>query len=60
MMGVLAQEFPQYNWQQNKGYPTKAHIEAIKEFGHCKWHRKSFFKKIFAQDCGVQLEMELN
>ncbi len=35
-------EFPEYNWKQNKGYGTKQHIEAIKKYGVCKYHRKSF------------------
>lgn len=34
--------FPQYHWYDNKGYPTKAHREAIKMHGPCKLHRKSF------------------
>lgn len=37
---------PQYNWQKNKGYLTKEHIEAIKTYGVSKFHRKSFLKKI--------------
>lgn len=35
-------EFPQYMWRKNKGYGTKEHIEAIKKYGICKYHRKSF------------------
>jgi ribonuclease HII len=35
-------EFPQYNWKQNKGYPTKEHRNAIREFGITKYHRKTF------------------
>ncbi|AOW20547.1 ribonuclease HII [Urechidicola croceus] len=35
-------EFPKYNWKQNKGYPTKQHREAIREFGITQYHRKSF------------------
>ncbi|PHS51915.1 MAG: ribonuclease HII [Lutibacter sp.] len=35
-------EFPQYFWKKNKGYPTKQHREAIKEFGVTSYHRKSF------------------
>lgn len=41
-MEKLDKEFPQYNWKQNKGYPTIAHRKAIAEFGACKYHRKSF------------------
>lgn len=35
-------EFPEYNWKKNKGYGTKEHINAIKKYGICKYHRKSF------------------
>lgn len=35
-------EFPQYNWKKNKGYPTKEHRNAIREFGITKYHRTSF------------------
>ena len=33
---------PNYNWSQNKGYPTKEHKARIREFGISKYHRKSF------------------
>ncbi|MGI9531943.1 ribonuclease HII [Lutimonas sp.] len=35
-------EFPQYNWSKNKGYPTKEHRQAIREFGATEYHRLSF------------------
>ena len=41
-MNKIHEEFPMYNWKQNKGYPTKEHREAIREFGITKYHRKSF------------------
>ncbi|WP_027881144.1 ribonuclease HII [Mesoflavibacter zeaxanthinifaciens] len=41
-MNKIHEEFPMYNWKKNKGYPTKEHREAIKEFGVTKYHRKSF------------------
>jgi len=41
-MEILHQEFPMYNWKQNKGYPTIEHREAIKKYGITKYHRKSF------------------
>lgn len=37
-----ASQYPQYSWQDNKGYPTKKHILAIKKYGICCLHRKSF------------------
>ncbi|MDO1499710.1 ribonuclease HII [Winogradskyella maritima] len=41
-METIHEEFPMYNWKKNKGYPTKEHREAIKKYGPCKYHRKSF------------------
>ena len=41
-MDKLAEEYPQYDWQRNKGYPTKKHREAIKLHGITPYHRKSF------------------
>ena len=41
-MDRLAEEFPQYGWDGNKGYPTKAHREAIARYGVTPYHRKSF------------------
>ena len=35
-------EFPNYAWKKNKGYPTKQHRNAIREFGVTKYHRKTF------------------
>lgn len=36
------QEYPYYGWNTNAGYPTKKHREAIKKYGSCKLHRKTF------------------
>ena len=41
-MNELAKEFPQYDWLSNKGYPTKKHREAIRQFGITPYHRKSY------------------
>ncbi|WDF60673.1 ribonuclease HII [Flavobacterium sp. KACC 22758] len=41
-MDQIHEEFPMYNWKQNKGYPTKEHREAIKKYGTTKYHRMSF------------------
>ena len=38
----LADEFPEYGWAQNKGYPTRAHREAIGKYGITPYHRKTF------------------
>ena len=39
-------EYPEYQFAKHKGYGTKVHTEAIKEFGPCKIHRLTFLKKI--------------
>ena len=44
-MKELALEYPQYGWERNMGYPTKEHIEAIKQWGYSPYHRKSFHPK---------------
>ena len=41
-MNKLAEEYPQYDWLSNKGYPTKKHREAIKQFGITPYHRRSY------------------
>ena len=41
-MDRLAEEFPQYDWLSNKGYPTKKHRDAIRQYGLTPYHRKSF------------------
>ena len=41
-MNRLAEEYPQYDWQQNKGYPTRKHREAIRQYGPSPYHRRSF------------------
>ena len=41
-MDRLAEEYPQYDWLSNKGYPTKRHREAIRQYGITPYHRKTF------------------
>ena len=41
-MNELAKEYPQYDWLSNKGYPTKKHRDAIRQFGITPYHRKSY------------------
>ena len=38
----LHEQFPQYHWDTNMGYPTKAHYEAIRQYGITPYHRKTF------------------
>ena len=41
-MFKIHQEYPIYDWNKNKGYPTKKHREGIKEHGSTNYHRRSF------------------
>lgn len=45
LMEEYDQVYPQYQFAKNKGYGTKAHIEAIKESGICDLHRRTFVRK---------------
>lgn len=42
LMLEIHNQYPQYRFDKHKGYPTKFHVEKIKEFGVCKYHRKTF------------------
>ncbi len=46
VMRQLAKEYPEYGFEQHKGYGTKAHYEAIRRFGLLPQHRKTFLKNI--------------
>jgi len=52
-MKNLHEEFPEYQWKQNKGYPTLTHRQAISIHGITPYHRKSF-------SMGVQLKLNLD
>ena len=41
-MNDLAEAYPQYDWQSNKGYPTPRHRQAIRQYGPSPYHRKTF------------------
>ena len=41
-MDALDKEYPEYDWMKNKGYPTKKHREAIRQYGITPYHRKTF------------------
>lgn len=41
-MDGLAEEYPQYDWKSNKGYPTKKHRDAIRQYGVTPYHRMSY------------------
>ena len=46
IMVELGTKYPQYGFEKHKGYGTKAHIEAIREFGPCPEHRRTFIKNV--------------
>ncbi|WP_337865740.1 ribonuclease HII [Ignavibacterium sp.] len=53
MMNRLAEKYPEYGWDKNRGYPTKQHIEALLKFGPTQVHRKSFLKKIISNQSEI-------
>ena len=50
LMLELAKEYPQYGFEIHKGYGTKAHYDALRQYGHCKIHRLSFLKKFYGKE----------
>ena len=46
----LHEQYPMYGWDENKGYPTAAHYEAIQKYGVTPYHRKSFNLKLKMQN----------
>jgi len=46
MMVEMGERYPQYGFEKHKGYGTKAHMEAIREFGPCPEHRRTFIKNV--------------
>lgn len=42
IMQLFAKTYPEYGFSHNKGYPTKAHLLALKNYGPCKLHRKTY------------------
>lgn len=45
LMTRLSLEFPEYDWENNAGYGTPKHLEAIRQWGLTPWHRKTFKSK---------------
>lgn len=54
-MDKIHEEFPMYNWKQNKGYPTKEHREAIRKYGATKYHRMTF--RLLPEQLKLNLEI---
>ena len=50
IMRTAHEKYPEYLWDQNKGYPTLAHREAVKKFGASSFHRKTFLRKLLAEE----------
>lgn len=47
LMDLMAQEYPQYGFLAHKGYGTKAHYEALRQYGPCPIHRMTFLRKFY-------------
>jgi len=56
VMNALHEEFPNYAWNVNKGYPTKAHREAIATYGATPYHRMSF--RLLPDDAQLEISWE--
>lgn len=56
VMGMLSEEFPQYNWKKNKGYSTPDHMALVSEYGLSPHHRPSFCKNISFKKVGQSLQ----
>ena len=50
LMEEYDRQFPQYGFAKHKGYGTAAHVAAIREFGPCPIHRRSFLKNILGEN----------
>ena len=60
MMVEIDREFPEYKFAKHKGYGTKLHREILLEKGSCKYHRKSFLKKILGNEDQDEMSKEKN
>ena len=49
IMVELAEKYPEYGFEIHKGYGTKAHYEALRTYGPCDIHRKTFLKKYYGE-----------
>lgn len=57
-MDKLHEEHPEYNWKQNKGYPTVEHRRAIQQYGHTPYHRMSF--RLLPDQLSLDFEEDLS
>jgi ribonuclease HII len=58
-MRELAEMYPLYKFENNKGYPTAEHIERLVAFGKSPVHRESFLKKILPEGELAQIEIQI-
>ncbi len=58
IMKRLSHRFPEYNWEKNKGYPTRQHIETIKLIGASPLHRKTFLRNILTDNGEAGLKLQ--
>ena len=56
-MNQLAEAYPMYDWLSNKGYPTKKHREAIRQYGSSPYHRKSY-NLLGGEELSLPLDVE--
>lgn len=56
-MDRIHQEFPQYKWNENMGYPTKSHRDAIRKFGVTPYHRLSY--RLLNNDTQLKLPLDI-
>ena len=49
IMTEMANQYPEYGFEIHKGYGTKAHYEALRTYGPCPIHRKTFLKKFYGE-----------
>lgn len=49
IMAEMANQYPEYGFEIHKGYGTKAHYEALRTYGPCPIHRKTFLKKFYGE-----------
>ncbi|BDF67568.1 ribonuclease HII [Oscillospiraceae bacterium] len=52
-MEEMARQYPEYQFERHKGYPTKLHYEMLKKYGPSPIHRRSFLKKFYAGEAGT-------
>jgi ribonuclease HII len=47
MKTIAHEQYPEYRFDQNKGYGTQQHLESLAKYGPCELHRHTFLRKFF-------------